>query len=354
MKRGMNRFFSILLVLAMVLSMVPMTAFAATPDVLYLKPNANWLADGARFAAYFYGNGESWASMTDSDGDGIYECTVPDGSTSVIFCRMNPDSSTNSWDNKWNQSADLTIPIDGTNCFAVAEDTWDAGGGSWSTFSNVYYLFGFINGRNYGCEEDAANLGEYQFSSAGKLTATFEQESYIGVKTGDNANWYMTDGFQGTSKTLTLYNTNSGIASPDKAYVPAGIKVNFTLTKNDDGTLQLKYSVTKSTCQHLFYTNGKCNACATACTHSFDGNTCTKCGTVCTHTWENGSCTVCGMACDHSYSGGKCTVCGKAEPTCSHSYTSKVTTAASCEKAGVKTFTCSKCGDTYTQAIAAT
>ena len=78
MKRGMNRFFSILLVLAMVLSMVPMTAFAATPDVLYLKPNANWLADGARFAAYFYGNGESWASMTDSDGDGIYECTVPD------------------------------------------------------------------------------------------------------------------------------------------------------------------------------------------------------------------------------------------------------------------------------------
>ena len=79
MKRGMNRFFSILLVLCMVISMVPMTAFAATPDVLYLKPNSNWLADGARFAAYFYGSGESWVSMSDSDGDGVYECAVPSG-----------------------------------------------------------------------------------------------------------------------------------------------------------------------------------------------------------------------------------------------------------------------------------
>jgi uncharacterized repeat protein (TIGR02543 family) len=37
-----------------------------------------------------------------------------------------------------------------------------------------------------------------------------------------------------------------------------------------------------------------------------------------------------------------------------HSYTSKVTTAATCTKAGVKTFTCSKCNHSYTEAIAAT
>lgn len=39
--------------------------------------------------------------------------------------------------------------------------------------------------------------------------------------------------------------------------------------------------------------------------------------------------------------------------THTHSYESKVTTAATCEKAGVKTFTC-ECGDTYTEAIEAT
>lgn len=39
--------------------------------------------------------------------------------------------------------------------------------------------------------------------------------------------------------------------------------------------------------------------------------------------------------------------------TCSHTYTSKITKSATCTAAGVKTFTCSKCGDSYTQTIAA-
>ena len=310
MKRGLNKFFSILLVLCMLLSMIPMAALAATPTTLYLKPNSNWVSDGARFAAYFFGNGESWASMTDSDGDGIYECAVPSGYTSVIFCRMNGSNSTNNWSNKWNQTSDLGIPTDGTNCYTIAAGAWDNGGGSWSTVSTEpvqvdYYLFGYINGANYGCEEDAANMGSYKFSS-GKLTATFTAESYVGVKTSNNANWYMTEGFQGTSKSVTLINTNNSIVNPDKLYVPAGIKVTFTLTENADGTLTLKYSTTKSTCQHLFYTDGVCNA------------------------------------------------CGQGEPSCSHSYSSKVTTAATCTAAGVKTYTCSLCGHSYAEPIAAT
>ena len=85
---------------------------------------------------------------------------------------MNPDSSTNSWDNKWNQSSDQTIPTDGNNCYTVADGTWDAGGGSWSFVSKDYYLFGFINGANYGCEEDASNIGSYKFEN-GKLIAFF-------------------------------------------------------------------------------------------------------------------------------------------------------------------------------------
>ena len=40
--------------------------------------------------------------------------------------------------------------------------------------------------------------------------------------------------------------------------------------------------------------------------------------------------------------------------SCSHSYSGKVTTAATCGKAGVKTYTCSKCKATYTEVIAAT
>lgn len=102
-------------------------------DKLYLLPNSNWKIDDARFAAYFFGNGEKWVSMTDSDSDGFYEVVVPDGYPNVIFCRMNPSTTANNWNNKWNQTADLTIPTDGKNLYKVKEDTWDKGGGEWST-----------------------------------------------------------------------------------------------------------------------------------------------------------------------------------------------------------------------------
>ena len=100
---------------------------------LYLIPNANWKMDNARFAAYFFGNGERWLDMTDTDSDGVYECEIPEGYPSVIFCRMNPNATANNWNNKWNQTADLTVPTDGTNCYTVKEGTWDNGEGTWST-----------------------------------------------------------------------------------------------------------------------------------------------------------------------------------------------------------------------------
>ena len=132
MKSTFARRISILLVLAMVLAMLPLGAMAATPDTLYLKPNSNWKEANARFAAYFFGNGETWVSMTDADADGIYEVAVPAGYPNVIFCRMSPSAAANNWKNKWNQTADLTVPTDGTNCYTVKEDTWDKGGGTWS------------------------------------------------------------------------------------------------------------------------------------------------------------------------------------------------------------------------------
>ena len=107
--------------------------------VLYLKPNANWKADNARFAAAFLNNDKSttqWVSMT-STGDDTYGCAIPNGTWKyVIFCRMNPSTSENNWDNKWNQTDDLMIPTDGKNCYAVKSGTWDKGGGDWSEIKN--------------------------------------------------------------------------------------------------------------------------------------------------------------------------------------------------------------------------
>ena len=106
-----------------------------TVGTIYMKPNSSWMEAGARFAAYFFeGDANTWMSMTDADGDGVYECGVPSGYSNVIFTRMNPASSDNNWDNKWNQTSDLKIPTDGTNFYTVKEGTWDNGGGTWSTF----------------------------------------------------------------------------------------------------------------------------------------------------------------------------------------------------------------------------
>ena len=109
---------------------------APSEVVVYLKPNANWKLDGARFAAYFFGNGETWVDATLVEGEtDIYAVTVPTGFENIIFCRMNPNAAANNWNNKWNQTADLKVPTDGTNLYTVKEDTWDNGGGTWSVYT---------------------------------------------------------------------------------------------------------------------------------------------------------------------------------------------------------------------------
>ena len=128
----------IVMVLMLTLAVIPASAANIEGGtVLYLVPSKNWNESGARFAAYFFGNGEAWASMTKVQGEtNLYQVSVPAGSwTNVIFCRMNPAAATNNWNNKWNQTSDLVY--NGTsNCYTVAENTWDKGGGTWSTYGN--------------------------------------------------------------------------------------------------------------------------------------------------------------------------------------------------------------------------
>ena len=71
-------------------------------------------------------------SMT-KGSDGIYYCKKQSGYPYVIFVRMNPETTANNWDNKWNQTADLPIPTNGNNYFE-ANGGWNKIGGTWSTW----------------------------------------------------------------------------------------------------------------------------------------------------------------------------------------------------------------------------
>ncbi|MGM9814385.1 MAG: hypothetical protein ACI32C_05810 [Candidatus Enteromonas sp.] len=124
---------------------VELDAAASTTKTFYLAPNANWKVGNARFAMYMIsGSLNKWASMTDADGDGIYEGDFDTAYSTVIFCRMNPATTANNWDNKWNQTADLSVKdLGDKNLYTVAEGTWDKGGGTWSVKGQVLHKVTF-------------------------------------------------------------------------------------------------------------------------------------------------------------------------------------------------------------------
>ena len=93
---------------------------------IYLKPNANWKIDGARFAAYFFNDSNNeWMSMLSTNETGVYYCDVPTAHlyNKVSFVRMKGDQSTNDWNNRLNQSNDIDL-FNGSNYYSLQENKW--------------------------------------------------------------------------------------------------------------------------------------------------------------------------------------------------------------------------------------
>ena len=139
---------AILVVMTLLVSMATITASAADGNTVYLE-TGSWNVDNARFAIYTWDGGEQWFDMTDNDGDGIYECTLPAGISNIIFVRLSPDSA-NSWDNKWSQTADLTLSAGDTFIIDNASGSghWKSagsgsGGNSGTTDNGTYTVAGF-------------------------------------------------------------------------------------------------------------------------------------------------------------------------------------------------------------------
>ena len=238
MKKQISLLLAIVMLLCCVSGPIHVSA-AENGQKLYLKPSSNWLEANARFAAYYWdSNGNSaWTGMADTDNDGYYEGEIPAGNTNVIFCRMNPGTADNNWDNKWNQTADLTVPTDGNNCYTVPEGSWDgADNTNWSVYApeveepaaREYYLYGYID------YADVAS-NEHKFDNS-KLNITFTAaDNYVFVKDSEGKS-YMTDGWLGFEATSAVLSTS--YASGDKLYIPGG-EYELTLTENAEGTLTL-------------------------------------------------------------------------------------------------------------------
>lgn len=123
--------------------LVPTFEGGTTGDTttLYLVPNSNWKQDKARFAVYLfnpktYTEKEMWLPMEKVND--MYMVDVPSkyDYQTVIFCRMNGDTTENNWKNRWNQSGDEDFPTGNETKFTVDEGQWgsqSAGAiGKWS------------------------------------------------------------------------------------------------------------------------------------------------------------------------------------------------------------------------------
>lgn len=207
--------------------------------------------------------------------------------------------------------------------------------------SDSMYLFGFINGADYGYGDDSATIGIYKFTD-GKLTASFSTDSYVGVKKGDNSAWFMATEYPGDNATSIVLQNADGIANPEKLRVPAGKEILFTLTDNGNGTYTLSYET--SECKHTSHSlsgicsfcgeetshnfrTGSCTICSKPCTHSFTEGVCTVCDYPCRHSFYQGECVVCKTPCEHNFDKGFCTVCSA---PCSHSFNEGICTI--CQK----------------------
>ena len=85
-----------------------------TTKTIYLKPGV-WKTgeSNERFAVYcWYSGGEEWYDMSlfvQNDCDGtVYKAEVDPLYETYIFCRMNNGDAENKWDNRWNQTENMT------------------------------------------------------------------------------------------------------------------------------------------------------------------------------------------------------------------------------------------------------
>ena len=135
--------------------------------------------------------------------------------------------------------SDVTIFFDGLYLYVTITKSEDNGSSvEPEPTKNNYYLVGFINGADYGCALDYENMGEYKFVD-GALTATFEADSYVFIKTEGNQDFYFLENYSKQSSAI-LYKTDF-YNYMEKLYVPGNVELTFTLTENLDGTLKLEY-----------------------------------------------------------------------------------------------------------------
>ena len=118
----------------------PNTVVVNIKTTVYLVPGV-WAADGAQFAAYVFNEGEDgvWSAIMTPTADGkAYKADV-NAYQKIIFVRLKNTATSANWNDKWNQTDDLTFAS--ANCFQITGWNNDKGVGRWRNYPFYYVQF---------------------------------------------------------------------------------------------------------------------------------------------------------------------------------------------------------------------
>ena len=206
-KRIGKQSISIVLAVMMMVSTMLVGAITSTAADTFAKDSILYVNDknvhkgNERWAAYFFNSktDDAWVYCTAVSGESnLYSVVVPDSYSTVIFCRMNGSKTENNWNNKWNQTGDLTATSAGNNNLYTVSG-WDFTG-SWGTYAAP--------------------------SSTHNVTANFNNAT---VKLGNDP---LTSG---TPKTVDNNTDYTLTVKPDKGYTLTSVKFGSE-EKGADGT----------------------------------------------------------------------------------------------------------------------
>lgn len=232
------------------------TITIAADNTVYLKPNSNWLQANARFAVYYWdASNIGWADMTRvSECEEVYMAQIPANYTNIIFCRMNPSSVGNNFDNGtvWNRTEDLTIG--NSNLYELTEDNNNWSTGSWKTYTPIecidrWYVSGDFN--NFDLTHPFTD-NQVAITLAANTTYQFKIQHQVG-------NTYTWFGNSGTMTSTNCTDWNFGNLGQDDTNAKitttiAGAYL-FTMSVNPNGTPKL--TVTYPTLHTITYQEGR-------------------------------------------------------------------------------------------------
>lgn len=152
---------------------------ASPAKTVYLKPNAIWNVDGARFAVYYWKSANTsdnaWLDMTSFCGPN-FKATIPEGYDKFIFCRMDGSKAANNWDNKWNQTLDLDKPAANDTCYTISSIngcTDSKSCGSWGTYTCPSATTIYLNPNSI-WDADGARFAAYYWEGEDSHWVDFE------------------------------------------------------------------------------------------------------------------------------------------------------------------------------------